>query len=172
MSDADDALTRSKKYQFQKPPNYELALEWRDKAAELGNPEAQYSLSQSLLFPRPTRDPEQGVAWLEKAAEGGWVPAMIELANLYRTGRDVKKDEPRGNSWLLKAAERNDPDSRMEAALIAENNGDLPETYKWLLLACEVYADGSVDSLKELKEKLTPEDLEEGRKRVNAFKAA
>jgi len=171
MSEADDALALSKKYESQQPPEYQLALELRDKAAELGNPEAQYSLGQSLLFPRPTRDPKKGVAWVEKAANQGWLPAILELATLYRTGKDVKRDELAGEVWLMKAAEKGDPESLMEAASIAETRGNFPETYLWLRLAADVYADGAIESLKELTERIAPEDLETGKQRVDAFKA-
>ncbi len=169
--DGDAALALSQEYQFKDSPEYDLALSWRDKSAELGNPEAQFSCAQSLLFPRPNRDPVQGLEWMKKSANGGWLPAIIELSAMYREGKDVKKNEPEGLVWLIKAAELRHPDSLMEAASIAESRGDLQEAYQWLSLATEVYAYGSVDSLRELKENLSREEIETARRRVDDFKA-
>lgn len=72
------------------------AFKWMERAARQGLPEAQKEtglrLIRDFLWPVVPMDVQAGVAWLEKAAEGGNLAAHERLAKIYRTGRIVPKD--------------------------------------------------------------------------------
>ncbi|MDR0798670.1 MAG: sel1 repeat family protein [Dysgonamonadaceae bacterium] len=65
-------------------------------------------------------DPEQGLLWLKRSAEGGYAPAQRELGYVYLYGLwgdSLPQDEALGLQWLDKAAE-NDVDCAYSLGLI------------------------------------------------------
>jgi TPR repeat protein len=73
-----------------KKGRWDRALPYLARAARAGLSEAQYWLGRCYLEARGVPfDPREGVWWLEKAAEQGFVGAQTALAGLYLHG--VKK---------------------------------------------------------------------------------
>jgi Sel1 repeat len=76
---------------------------WLRKSAQKGNIFAEYTLGAELTFglrggaPRP----EEGIIWLKLAACEGYPGAQEELADCYRRGLGVEKDELEGYGWFL-----------------------------------------------------------------------
>jgi len=64
----------------------EGAKKWYKKAAEQGNPYAQYEMA------RISGDVHQEVEWLQKSVNQGNIDAQAMLARFYRMGRGVEKD--------------------------------------------------------------------------------
>jgi TPR repeat protein len=63
------------------------AVKWYSRAADHGNPGAQYSLGFMLLYGEGGRqDSTEGIAWLEKAAGSGEDQARRFLADIYEYG--------------------------------------------------------------------------------------
>lgn len=79
------------------------AVEFWQKAARLGNANAQYSLASHWLK-TGTGDLQQALEWIQKAAEGENIAAMYSLGKLYLEGEVVPPDIERAIELLEKAA--------------------------------------------------------------------
>lgn len=82
------------------------AAEYWQRAAKLGNVNAQYALGK-LWLENGAGDPEQAVVWLTKAAEGGNASAQYALGKMYRDGEHLEKDLKRAAVLFTQAAEQN-----------------------------------------------------------------
>jgi TPR repeat protein len=72
--------------------------EWRDKAAEHGDPESMFFVGMELMVdPRGHGRRYECVAWLQRSAEAGYWRAMLQLALFYARGefQRLKGEEPR-----------------------------------------------------------------------------
>jgi len=81
--------------------NDEERLRWTKRAADNGNPKAQYNLGM-YYFTNLKYD--EAVAWHEKAAALGLPEAQHALAGCYRRGDGVKQDIAKAKEWYEKAA--------------------------------------------------------------------
>lgn len=79
------------------------AVEFWQKAARLGNANAQYSLASHWLK-TGTGDLQQALEWIQKAAEGENTAAMYSLGKLYLEGKVVPPDINRAIELFGKAA--------------------------------------------------------------------
>lgn len=79
------------------------AIEFWQKAARLGNANAQYSLASHWLK-TGTGDLQQALEWIQKAAEGENTAAMYSLGKLYLEGEVVPPDINRAIELFEKAA--------------------------------------------------------------------
>lgn len=91
---------------------YQQSRAWLQKAAEIGNAEAQYKLAQKYVY-GPGEilwQYEKAIKWYKMAAELGHLDAQSELGILYSEGdfyhKTVKPDHNKAVFWLKKAAER------------------------------------------------------------------
>ena len=64
------------------------ALQWAQRAAGHGQPQAQYYLAQRYHINGEQPDAVASLYWREKAAENGYAPAAETLYLLYRDGRE------------------------------------------------------------------------------------
>lgn len=93
--------------------DYKTAAGAYAKAVRGGSPEASMALANLYAT-----DSVAGVSEKERdkaivklttdAAEAGYAPAMLQLADLYKNGRYVEKDAGKGTAWLTRAAESGD----------------------------------------------------------------
>ena len=81
--------------------------ELRSKAVA-GDAPSQYVLGFSLLYGEGmTRNVAEGLAWLRKSGEGGYVKAQCALGLLFLKGMsDVPKNDAESARWLEKAAQQ------------------------------------------------------------------
>ncbi len=79
------------------------AVEFWQKAARLGNANAQYALASHWLK-TGTGDLQQALEWIQKAAEGENTAAMYSLGKLYLEGEVVPPDIERAIELFEKAA--------------------------------------------------------------------
>lgn len=84
--------------------NLDLVERYSIAAAKKGNVLAQYTLGQVFINGKYSGNRRVGVAWLEKAANKQYPPALYALGQLYASGTLVKKDEIRAQN-LLNAAQ-------------------------------------------------------------------
>ncbi len=72
--------------------------------AEAGDLQAQYQLAKQQLLAghQPTR--QEGLGWLEKAAEGGWPEAQYRMVTYYQTRDDIIRNNPQRGVRLLNSA--------------------------------------------------------------------
>ena len=76
-------------------------MHWTTRAAEKGNPRAQYNLGMHHFT---NQKYEEAAVWHEKAAKGGLPEAQHALAGCYRRGEGVKQDLAKAKEWYEKAA--------------------------------------------------------------------
>jgi hypothetical protein len=89
---------------LQQAPDVERALvEARGRAAA-GDVLAQYSLGSVLYY--GTAETAEGVAWIRRAAEQGYVPAEFLMGQLCDFGFGVAQDDAQALGWYRKAADR------------------------------------------------------------------
>lgn len=74
------------------------------RAAELGHPAGQCNLGLSYLQVEPP-DPKEGVKWMYKSANSGFVRAQYQLALCLQHGRGIKRDACEAAKWYIKASE-------------------------------------------------------------------
>ncbi|RLK46773.1 hypothetical protein DFR31_2479 [Alkalispirillum mobile] len=93
------------------------ALDWLERAAEAGNPEAQDWLGtitqeRSDEWPPPLEDVKAAEPWFRKAAEQGYAPAMNKLS------KNLRRQERFGEAWTWAqdAADHGHVDSRFSIA--------------------------------------------------------
>lgn len=89
-----------------------------ERLAVMGVPAAQYNLAVMHLR-REAAAPStaQAVLWMARAAERGFVTAMVGLAQLYERGdADGQRNLPEAHRWMLRAAEAGSPEAQVEAA--------------------------------------------------------
>lgn len=114
------------------------------KSAERGEKEGQVILGIMYLEgDGVTEDDEQGVFWLQKAAEQDYALAQSALGMVYGFGEDVDEDVAQDGEqavyWFKKAAEQNVILAQIGlGAMYAEGRGipqDYVQAYAWINLA-------------------------------------
>ncbi len=83
------------------------AVEYWNKAAEQGNPQAQNSLGWCYFSGKGgEKNTTKAVEWFRKAIEQGHVEAQNNLGGCYEEGEGVEKDLLKAFEWFRKAAEQ------------------------------------------------------------------
>lgn len=116
------------------------AAYWYRRAAEAGDPRAQYNLGLMLkLGLGVSRDYDQALVWLRRAAERGSGEACFVLGNMARLGQGMPLDLKVATDWYRRAAERGHPASQHALANMYGNGVgggiDLVSAYKWWQIA-------------------------------------
>jgi uncharacterized protein len=108
-----------------------VAYQWIQKAADQAHPWAQLEIARRHLIPvggsdpGPYYDPALGFKWLRAAANGGSLPAIVELADAYFRGIGTKIDLNAALACLRKAADAGHAGAQAElAAQYAFGNGE------------------------------------------------
>ena len=85
--------------------DYREAARWYRKAADLGDPIAQYNLGVMYRSGQGVpQNSSEAARWYQKAAEQGDPDAQKNLGDLYRRGEGVREDTRKAFSWYQKAA--------------------------------------------------------------------
>lgn len=96
------------------PKDTGAAIPYLERAAKLGNTNAQYLLGKiylsvdNLLNPveKSYTDLEKGIFWLSKAADAGNDSAQYQLGKLYLQGKGIPKDVDAAVHWFTASAEQ------------------------------------------------------------------
>ncbi len=156
--------------------DYQAAAMWFQKAAEQGHELAQFALGEMLLRGEgiPT-DEVEAAGWIRKSAEQGYAPAQDELAMMYSKGTGVGQNDFEAVNWATKAAEQGLPQAQFHLGSLL--CGKIPSKVQpdevaacmWLSLAAAAGHGESEEVLPVLQAKLTPSQLEDVKKRVEAW---
>jgi TPR repeat protein len=146
------------------------AVEWFRKAAEQGNPDAQFGLG--LLYRDGERgvprDDAQAVEWFRKAAEQGYADAQFGLGLMYDMGEGVSEDDAQAVEWYRKAAEQGYAKAQYLLGMMhAAGTGapkDLVIAHKWANLAASSGEKGAHEYLASLERNMTEEQRAEAEK--------
>ena len=100
------------------------ALKWYRKAAEQGDPGAQFNLGNMYADGRAvTKDEAEAVKWYRKAADQGYASAQLNLGFMYGKGDGVIKDEVEAYKWYLLAGAQGNELAKKNTAAIERRIG-------------------------------------------------
>ncbi|MGI9537023.1 MAG: tetratricopeptide repeat protein, partial [Desulfocapsaceae bacterium] len=128
--------------------------------AESGDQNAQYQLGRQLLVSGPAKQREQGLQWIERAADGGLAEAQYQLVTFYEhQGGTMRRDPSRGIAMLTAAAEQNHLPAMGALALGFEKGRyglerNLEKAQEWYKRLLETYAEN--DYLGEINTRFIP----------------
>jgi len=148
--------------------NYSEALKWIRKSAEKGFFSSQYSLGRLYYEGKDIpQDFTESAKWCRMAAEQGYSFAQFRLGTMYEEGKGVNVNFEEAVKWYRMAAEQ-----RHSGAMIAlaksyyEGRGieqDYSRAYMWLTIT-DFPLPNAKDLFDSLTAKMTPQQIEEGRR--------
>jgi TonB family protein len=110
---------------------------------------------------------------LSEKANSGDANAEFELANAFFQGRDIPKDETKGMALLERAARSGHAQAQFQMGERiygdGNNSGNYVEAYVWYSVAQRSGASPADAKVTELESRMTPEQLSEGRKRLESW---
>ena len=147
------------------------------KAANLGNPAAQFYLAK--LYETGggglKKDLNEARRWTERAADGGDVAAMHNLGLYYYEGEAGPQDAAKAAQWFKKAADQGVKDSQFNLALLYAKGLGVPqnpaEAYKWYLIAAAAGDNGAKAAAETLRAQLPPDAQAAAERSAAAFHA-
>jgi uncharacterized protein len=123
--------------------------------AEASDPQAQFELGRAYFAGSGVNEnPVEGVKWIRRAAEHGYIPAYNELGVLYRTGSGVEKDFEEAARWFRKGAKAGDGKARFNLAA-CYYNGDCAGVnnavaFAWFVLSSDAGEAAAQDGVQRL----------------------
>ncbi|MCD8053923.1 MAG: sel1 repeat family protein [Lachnospiraceae bacterium] len=113
------------------PQDYEKALYWYEKSADLGNASAQFNLGNNYFRGKNgvSRDYEKVAFWFEKSAEQGEKLAQYSLGLCYAKGYGVPQDWKAASKWYEKAARQEHGRSQYRLACNYALGRGVPQSY-------------------------------------------
>ena len=151
------------------------AAKWFERAAEFGEPVAQYRLG--TLYERGRGMPAdlaKAAHWYETAANQGNRKAMHNLAVAYAEGSGVKKDFTEASRWFSRAANLGLSDLQFNLAVLYERGLGVPQSllnaYKWYAVAA---VQGDVEfkaRLQAISTQLSADDRAAAQNAADTFK--
>src|SRR5581483_4317494 len=147
---------------------------WRfEPARRYGRPVLTH-LTLSLQFKLFGAQNEKYFDLSEKARTGDHA-AELELANAFFEGHDIPKDDNQGLALLQRAAQGGLPEAQLQFGERLYGDGNNPdryvEAYFWFALAQRDGSQKGDSKVFELETRMTPDQLSEARKRVDAQNA-
>lgn len=135
------------------------------KAAEGGDPEAQFSVANAMLSDAELNlaYSAKAVEFLNGAAERGHKRAMLRLGQLYRKGIGALQNFALAAKWIGRAAAGGEPQAMLELGrLYREGIGvekDLVTAYVWLNRAAAAHDPVAIREREEVARVLSAEEL-------------
>jgi TPR repeat protein len=127
--DADGLLELARAYRAGTggmPRDLPKCLACYREAAKLGSAEAEYSVALFYLSGGVVvQDLKEGAARLRAAADGGYLPAKVYLANLYELGVHFAADSAKADVWYRSAARAADVTADAQSLEYAKAMADL-----------------------------------------------
>ena len=122
--------------------DYAKALEWYEKAADLGNSSAMNQIGNLYGHGLGVElDYAQALEWLEKSADLGNSDAMNNIAYMYYDGLGVEQDYTQALEWFEKSADLGVSDAMTNIAYIYQNGQGVEQDYTKALEWYEKAAD-------------------------------
>lgn len=147
--------------------------------AVLGDPAAAHVLARMYFAGQGVpADPQRGIEWERKAAEGGEPKAQLDLGLRYQYGLAVPQDIAAAETWYRMAAEQNLPAAQYRLAylLLYEPTAkrDLVETHMWFNLAAAKLPVGElrraiVAAREDVAAKMNAAEIKEAQIRARAW---
>ena len=138
--------------------HYAAAAQTFSVLAETGHAEAQFRLGVMYLNGLGvTKDPQQAIYWLEKAALQGSVGGQYTLARFYLQDRSGSRDEALALQWFQRLAERGYVPAQYQLGMMYERgrgtDKDLLKARQWIQRAAENGHEGAIRKLVQAYKK-------------------
>ena len=160
----------------QVPVNKEKGCEYIKKAAENGSAQAQYLYSGIVLGADSETAPSkeqllEAASWIQKAADGGFLTAVITLATMYAEGKILQKDAKKSQHYFLKAAEMGDIQSQLTVAGIYHFSIGMDRNigYAWYKVAAHNGSEYAVEASEKLFDELSEESKAEAVRKADEY---
>jgi TPR repeat protein len=156
------------------PPSEELSLLARTQAqAEHGDLDAQARLGVMYYWGQDApKDWDKAQIWLRRAAERNNRDAEAKLGAMCFLGQGCAANEAEAIKWFQRAADQGEPYSAgCIGVMYAVGEGvprDLLTSFIWLYQAEALGDKDAAEPLRQVKQKLTPDQIEEGVRRAEA----
>lgn len=112
------------------PETYTETLSWYRRAAQAGDPEAQFLLGNILERGlKGPANPKAAVEWYRRAAEQGHAKAQFRIAEIYYAGRVVPRNLDEAAKWMAKAAEAGIAEAQYNMGLMTERGQGVARDY-------------------------------------------
>lgn len=155
--------------------DYTKAYQLFQGLAESGDTKAQYDISLMYIQGIGTKQNiEQGLVWLNRAAEKGNIEAMLELGVLYQKIDTLENAPQLALYWFEKAAyagsavgQYNLAHSYMDGGPIAV---DLPKAYIWMSLSDATGNPVAGAEVAKIKASLSPQELIVAQEKITTLK--
>ncbi len=106
--------------------NYERALHWYKRSAELGFPRAQANVASMYLKGQGVpQDYVQAADWFTKAARNGHTIAQYNLGLMYEYGKGVEKSASKALAWYNLAAKAGHPKALNKLSILVATTPDV-----------------------------------------------
>jgi len=155
--------------------DYAAAAGYLRPLAEAGDPLAQMRLG--VLHHEGfgvDQDDAKAARWWRKAADQGYADAEYAVGLCYDHGRGVPQDQVEAARWYQKAATKGHPEAQVSlGSLYAFGDGvsqDLVLAWLWLSLAARQGNETARETLEAVTSDMTPDQLAQARKRLQAFR--
>lgn len=156
--------------------NHSAALKKFTPLANNGNAVAQFYLGKIYMQGLGAKpDYAKAISWTRKAAEQGNTEAESFLGFLFYYGMGAPQSYTEAMSWYRKAAEAGNVKAQSSLGMMFVNgqgvSQDLVQAYKWLKLA-ELAGEADAGSkLRAVEEKMTEQQINEGKALVQNWKS-
>ena len=158
--------------------DYGEASKWYRLAAEQGDPRGAYGLGVRYLVGQGVnRDYSEAEKWFRAAAAGGHGDAAYNLGLLYFRhfpGQAGPPDDAQAAKYFRMAADQGIGDGQCYLGkLYGDGRGltkDNVSAYEWMLLASQHGAEQCLQELKKLETEMTPDQVDEAKRRAAAWK--
>jgi TPR repeat protein len=149
----------------------EREFEWWLRAAQEGNPRAQFMVARSYKNGDGVgRDEDEAFVWFLASAQQGFLAAQITVAGYYETGGPIGRDIEEAIYWHERASEQDSVNSQFRLYQIHRGFEDQPvdrvAAYQWLYIAAEKGHEGARDLMPEVEAALSEAEYEEGQRRA------
>jgi len=112
------------------PGTYTETLSWYRRAAQAGDPEAQFLLGNILERGlKGPADPKAAAKWYRRAADQGHAKAEFRIAEMYYKGGTLPRDLGEAAKWMAKAADAGIAEAQYNMGLMTERGQGVARDY-------------------------------------------
>lgn len=127
----------------------EMAQQWCEKSAKLGNVPAQTHLGYLLMHAQQS---EQAVQWWQQAAQAGDADAQYFLGQAYHNGDGVAQDDDEAADWFEAAALQNHAGAQFNLGVLYANGQRFAHARHWWQKAADLGDANAQAALQQLNE--------------------
>lgn len=134
--------------QAEEANDYDKALEFYKKAADMGNAEAMYYIANIYYNEDYDEyDAEKSATWIKKSAEAGYAEAMGDLGLMYECGEGVEENLQSAKEWYIRGSKLGDSNSMNNLGSLYESEADYSLAINWYQKAADC---GNDEAMKNL----------------------